>query len=523
MPEGFPLLALAGGVLGLVLGCVATMGLGRVRGNSFVGKSKREAAQAITDAQREAAAIARDAKTNVKELEIDLRAKLEQEGRELRKEVAGLEKRLLTKEEGLDKRAETLDKKAGELNTQERDLVRRENALTKEQERIEELRKQQTNKLEAISGLTAEQARKELFGQLEMEVKRDCALDLKRIEDELKEVADKKARWVVGEAIQRCAADHVAETTVSVVALPNDEMKGRIIGREGRNIRALEQATGINVIIDDTPEAVVLSGFDPIRRQVARITLERLIQDGRIHPARIEEMVEKVSEEMAKTIKERGEEACLEADVHGLHPEIVKLLGRLSFRTSYGQNVLRHSLEVSSLSGIMAAELGNNIAEAKRAGLIHDIGKALTHEVDGSHAILGHDLAKRYGESDEIANAVGAHHTEMEMTFLVSVLVQAADALSAARPGARSETMQNYIKRLEDLERIADLFPGVEKAYAIQAGREVRVAVEPDHVSDAEASVLARDIARKVEAEMTYPGQIRVTVVRETRAVEVAK
>lgn len=506
-----------------VLGWVLAVVLASLRASSALGRAKREGAQVLSDAEREAAAITRDAKTSVKELEIDLRAKMEQEGRDLRKEVAALERRVVAKEEAVDKRAEALDKLAMDYTAQERELVKREKSIEKELEKLARLQKEQTDKLEVISGLTAEQARRELFVQLENEVKRDCALQLKRTEDELREVADKKAKWIVSEAIQRCASDHVAETTVSVVNLPSDDMKGRIIGREGRNIRALENATGINVIIDDTPEAVILSGFDPVRRQVARITLERLIQDGRIHPARIEEMVEKVNEEMAKTIRERGEEACLEADVHGLHPEIVKLLGRLSFRTSYGQNVLRHSLEVCYLTGIMAAELGVNVKEARRAALIHDMGKALTHEVEGSHAILGHDIAKRHGESDIIANAIGAHHNEMPMETVTAVLVQAADALSAARPGARSETMQNYIKRLEQLEEIANGYPGVEKSFAIQAGREVRLVVEPQKVSDAEASILARDVARKIESEMTYPGQIRVTVVRETRAVEMAK
>lgn len=511
------------GLIGLLLGALAASVIARLRSNNILSRARREALQTKSDAEREAASIAKDAKTHVKELEIDLRAKLEQEGRELRREITGLEKRLVAKEETLDKRAQALDKTAIDLNAQERELVRREKALDKEKERVAALQTEQLRKLEAIAGLTADQARKELFQQLENDVKRDCALQLKRTEDELREASEKKARWIIGEAIQRCAADHVAETTVSVVSLPNDDMKGRIIGREGRNIRALENATGINVIIDDTPEAVILSGFDPVRRQVARLSLERLIQDGRIHPARIEEMVEKVTEEMAQTVKERGENACLEADVHGLHAEVVKLLGRLSFRTSYGQNVLRHSLEVCHLCGIMAAELGVNIQEAKRAGLIHDIGKALTHEVEGSHAVLGHDLSKRYGENETVANAVGAHHGEMPMNTLIAVLVQAADALSAARPGARSETMQNYIKRLEQLEKIADEFPGVETAYAIQAGREIRVVVQPEKVGDAEAAALARDLAKKVEAEMTYPGQIRVTVVRETRAVEIAK
>jgi len=521
--ESDPLALMGLVVVSLIVGALLAMGAARVRGSSYLGKARRDAAQAISDAEREAATLARDSKTQLKELEINLREKMEQEGRELRREIAGIEKRLVTKEEALDKRAEVLDKLTADISTQERELVRREKSLEKEHERLQQLQAEQTSKLEVISGLTAEQARRELFTSLENEVKRDSALQLKRIEDELREVAEKKAQWIIGEAIQRCASDHVAETTVSVVNLPNDDMKGRIIGREGRNIRALEHATGINVIIDDTPEAVILSGFDPIRRQIARITLERLIQDGRIHPARIEEMVEKVTEEMARIIKERGEEACLEADVHGLHPEIVKLLGRLSYRTSYGQNVLKHSLEVCHLSGIMAAELGVNVQEARRAGLIHDMGKALTHEVEGSHAVLGHDIARRHGENERVANAIGAHHNEMPMTDIISVLVQAADALSAARPGARSETMQNYIKRLEQLEAIADDFPGIEKSFAIQAGREVRLVVQPDRISDAEAAQLARDVARRIETEMTYPGQIRVTVVRETRAVEMAK
>jgi ribonuclease Y len=511
------------GLLGAAVGAgVAVVGI-QVQSNNVLGRAKRESAQLLSDAEREAAGTLKDAKTQMKALEVDLRAEMEKEARELRKEVANQEKRLVQKEENLDKRAETLDKMTADLAKQERDLVAKEKEYERAMEKVANLQKEQANKLEAISGLTAEQARRELFTLLENEVKRDTAHQLKRLEDELKEQADKKGKWIVAEAIQRCASEHTAEATVSVVALPSDEMKGRIIGREGRNIRALENATGINVIIDDTPEAVILSGFDPVRRQVARITLERLIQDGRIHPARIEEMVEKVNEEMAQLIKERGEAACLEADVHGLHPEIVRLLGRLSFRTSYGQNVLRHSIEVCHLCGLMAAELGTNIQEAKRAGLIHDMGKALTHEVEGSHAVLGHDIAKRHGEPDVIANAVGAHHGEMPFNSITSVLVQAADALSAARPGARSETMQAYIKRLEQLEEIASGFDGVRQCFAIQAGREVRLVVEPERVNDAEAAMIARDVARKIEAEMTYPGQIRVTVVRETRAVEMAK
>lgn len=508
---------------GFVAGLIAALIGASLFGRSLLGKARRDAAQTISDAEREAASIIKEANTTIKEQRIQLREEAEREAREFRKELVALEKRILAKEETVDKRVETIERKAGELAAKERDLSGRETALGKERENLTRVIAEQTQKLEFISGMSAEEARKELFQQLETEVRRDSALRLKRIEEELVENADKKAKWVIGQAIQRCAADHVAETTVSVVPLPNDEMKGRIIGREGRNIRALESATGINIIIDDTPEAVILSGFDPVRREIARITLERLISDGRIHPARIEEVVEKVKEEMAKTIKEMGEQACLEVDVHGLHPEIVKLLGRLSYRTSYGQNVLKHSMEVCYLAGIMASEVGLNVPETKRAALIHDIGKSISHEVEGSHAVIGHDFVKRYGESETIANAVGAHHNEMEQKSVMAVLVQAADALSAARPGARRETVETYIKRLEQLEEIADAFPGVEKSYALQAGREIRIAVQPERISDAEAMQLARDVARKVESEMTYPGQIRVTVIRETRASELAK
>lgn len=517
-----PLTLLWIGVAFLV-GMVAAVVGANLSGRNLMGRARRQAAQTISDAEREAASIIKDANTTIKEQRIQLREEAEREARELRKELVALEKRILAKEESVDKRVEQVERKASEIAQKDRDLVSRENALNKNRERLDALIAEQTQRLEAISGMSADEARRELFHQLETEVRRDTALRLKRIEEELTENADKKAKWIIGQAIQRCAADHVAETTVSLVPLPNDEMKGRIIGREGRNIRALEAATGINVIIDDTPEAVILSGFDPVRREIARISLERLIQDGRIHPARIEEVVEKVKEEMAQTIKELGEQACLEVDVHGLHPEIVKLLGRLGYRTSYGQNVLKHSMEVCHLAGIMAAELGINVQETKRAALIHDVGKAVSHEMEGSHAIIGHDFAKRYGENDAIANAVGAHHNEMEMKSVMAVLVQAADALSAARPGARRETVETYIKRLEQLEQIANEFPGVDRSYALQAGREIRIAVQPERINDAEAAQLARDVARRVESEMTYPGQIKVTVVRETRSTEVAK
>ena len=516
-------LILVGTAVGLVVGVILTTVWARVRGENLVGKAKREGHQVLADAEREASMLAKDAKSHVRELEVELRAKLEREGRELRKEIAGVEKRIAHKEELVDKRAATLDRSVSDLKSQERELQHKEKSLEEEMKRSAALQAEQVTKLEAIAGMTGDQARKEIFTILENDVKRDSALQLKRTEDELRENADKRARRIISDAIGRCASDHVAEITVSVVNLPNDDMKGRIIGREGRNIRALENATGINVIIDDTPEAVILSGFDPIRRQVARITLERLIQDGRIHPARIEEMVEKVTKELDQTVKERGEEAALEADVHGLEMEIIRLLGRLSFRTSYGQNVLQHSVEVAHLCAIMAGELGVDVQEAKRAGLIHDMGKALTHEVEGSHAVLGYDIAKRCGENEVVCNAVGAHHNEMPMDTVIAVLVQAADAMSASRPGARSETMQHYIKRLEQLEDISKEFDGVQKAYAIQAGREVRLVVAPDRVTDAGAAQMARDVARRVESEMTYPGQIRVTVVRETRSVEIAK
>ena len=453
---------------------------------------------------------------------VDRRRRVEREAREQRRELVALEKRILAKEESVDKRVELLETKANEVSAKDRELAKREQALEGRQEEIDRIIQEQRTKLENVSGMSAEQAKRGLCTQRENEVRRDTALRLKRIEDELVENSEKRAQWVISQAIQRCAADHVAESTVSVVDLPNDEMKGRIIGREGRNIRALESVTGINIIIDDTPEAVILSGFDPIRREVARIALERLIQDGRIHPARIEEVVAKVQEEMNQTIKELGEAACLETGVHGLHPEIVKLLGRLNYRTSYGQNVLRHAQEVCHLAGMMAAELGLNVAEAKRAALIHDIGKSVTHEIEGSHAAIGADFARRYGETPNIVNAIAAHHNEQEKSSVIAVLVQAADALSAARPGARRETIESYVKRLEQLEALANGFEGVEKSYALQAGREVRLAVVPELVDDAQAAQLARDVARKVEQEMTYPGQIRITVIRETRATETA-
>jgi len=506
----------------VIVGAAVSFVFMRLQGQNALSKARRESAQILSDAERDAAALKKEAKTALKEQEITLRERMEEETGKQRQEILGLERRILKKEESLDTRLEALEQKTEALGRRDRELQQRADNLKKKETRVDEIIQDQLRQLETIAGLTADAAREAIFEKLENEVRRDSALRLKRIEDELVENSEKRAKKIISEAIQRCASDHVAEHSISVVPLPNDEMKGRIIGREGRNIRALETATGINLIIDDTPEAVVLSGFDPVRREIARITLERLIQDGRIHPARIEEMVQKVGEEMEQNIKEWGEEACLEVDVHGLHPEIVKLLGRLKYRTSYGQNVLRHSQEVCHLAGMMAAEIGEDVTQAKRAGLIHDMGKALSHEVEGSHAVLGHDICKKYGENELVANAVGAHHNEMPQNSVIAVLVQAADALSAARPGARRETVDTYIKRIKQLEEIADAFPGVEKSFAIQAGREVRIVVRPEVVDEARSQQLARDVARKIEAEVTYPGQIRVTVVRETRAVDMA-
>lgn len=427
-----------------------------------------------------------------------------------------MERRLTQKEESLDRKIESIERK-------EDNLTKKDEEIEKVREQIQELHAKQLAELERLSGLTSEEAREILLANIEEEIKHEAAMLIKEIESQAKEEGEKRAKDIISQAIQRCAADHVAETTVTVVALPNDEMKGRIIGREGRNIRTLETLTGIDLIIDDTPEAVILSGFDPIRREVARLALEKLILDGRIHPARIEEMVEKARKEVETQIREAGEQATFETGVHGLHPELVKLLGRLRYRTSYGQNVLKHSIEVSHLAGLMAAELGVDVTLAKRAGLLHDIGKAIDHETEGPHVTIGADLARKYKESPAIVHAIAAHHGDEEPKTIEAVLVQAADAISAARPGARRETLESYIKRLEKLEAITNAFEGVEKSFAIQAGREVRVMVKPDKIDDLSAVRLVRDIAKKIEEELEYPGQIKVMVIRETRAVEYAK
>ncbi|MDN5294321.1 MAG: ribonucrease [Eubacteriales bacterium] len=481
-----------------------------------LASAEREAQRIIAEAEKVAEAKKKEAVLEAKEEVFRLKKEAEQENRERRMEIQRLERRLLQKEEALDRKIENIEKKEEALNKKEAELERMREELAR-------LIEQHRSELERISGLSTEEAKEILLAEVEKEVRQETAMLIKEIETQAREEADKRAKEIITQAIQRCAADHVAETTVTVVNLPNDEMKGRIIGREGRNIRTLETLTGVDLIIDDTPEAVILSGFDPIRREVARIALEKLILDGRIHPARIEEMVEKAQREVEAQIREQGEQAAFEAGVHGLHPELVRLLGRLKFRTSYGQNVLKHSIEVAQLAGLMAAELGVDVQLAKRAGLLHDIGKAVDHEVEGPHVTIGAELAKKYRESPEVIHAIAAHHGDIEPKTIEAVLVQAADAISAARPGARRETLEAYIKRLEKLEEIANSFEGVEKSYAIQAGREIRVMVKPEKVDDIAAVKLVREIAKKIEAELEYPGQIKVVVIREVRAVDYAK
>jgi ribonuclease Y len=503
-------------VIALLIGVLCGYLLRKYLAEARIASAEEAARRIIEEAQKEADAKKREAILEAKEEIHQMRTDAERENRERRNEIQRQERRLLQKEEALDRKLEGLEKKEENLYKKEQELAHRSSQL-------DELLKKHVAELERISGLTTEEARTILLNNVREEIKRETALIIKEEEARAKEEADKRAREIVTLAIQKGAADIVAETTVSVVPLPNDEMKGRIIGREGRNIRTLETLTGVDLIIDDTPEAVILSSFDPIRRETARIALEKLIADGRIHPARIEEMVEKAQKEIEQKIREEGEEAAFEVGVHNIHPELIKLLGRLKFRTSYGQNVLKHSLEVAYLAGAMASELGANAQLAKRAGLLHDIGKAVDHEIEGPHVTIGADLARKYRENPEVIHCILAHHGDQEPETVEAVLIQAADAISAARPGARRETLEAYLKRLEKLEEIADSFEGVEKSFAIQAGREVRILVKPEVIDDIQAAHLSREIVKKIEDSLEYPGQIKVTVIRETRYVDYAK
>ncbi len=483
---------------------------------SEIGSAEQESKRILTEAAKTAENKKREFLLEAKEEIHKSKIELEREIKERRSELQRFERRIVQKEETLEKKLEALEQKEEFLNKKIKECQEQE-------EYVATLQEKQLKELERISGLTADEAKEILLKSFENEVKHDMAVLLKDLEAQAKEESDRRAKEIIACTIQKCAADYVSEITVSVVPLPNDEMKGRIIGREGRNIRTLETLTGVDLIVDDTPEAVILSGYDPIRREVARIALEKLILDGRIHPARIEEMVEKAKKEVDNIIRQEGDNAAFETGVHGLHPELIKLLGKLKYRTSYGQNVLQHSIEVSKMSGIMAAELGVDVSLAKRAGLLHDIGKAIDHETEGSHVNIGADLAKKYKESNEIINAIQAHHGDVEASSIISVIVQAADSMSAARPGARRETLESYIKRIEKLEEIANSFEGVEKSYAIQAGREIRIIVKPEDVSDEEIVLKAREIVKKIESELEYPGQIKVNLIRETRATEYAK
>ena len=508
-------------IIVLVLGILLILaGLYLIKSNKDkaekIGNAEEKARTIIDEALKAAETKKREGLLELKEETLRNKNELERESKERRAELQKFEKRVLAKEEALDRKGDSLEKR-------ESQLVSREDKLNKRQAEVDALSEKRVQELERISGLTSEQAKDYLLKTVEDEVKHETAMLVKELETRAKEEAGKKAKEYVVTAIQKCAADHVAETTISVVPLPNDEMKGRIIGREGRNIRTLETMTGVDLIIDDTPEAVILSSFDPIRREVARIALEKLIVDGRIHPARIEEMVEKAQKEVETMIREEGEAATLEVGVHGLHPELVRLLGKMKFRTSYGQNALKHSIEVAQLSGLLAAEIGVDVRMAKRAGLLHDIGKSVDHEMEGSHIQIGVDLCKKYKESPIVINAVESHHGDVEPTSLIACIVQAADTISAARPGARRETLETYTNRLNQLEDITNSFKGVEKSFAIQAGREIRVMVVPEQVSDADMILLARDIAKQIEAELEYPGQIKVNVIRESRVMEYAK
>lgn len=506
------IIAAVGLLAGVLIGYIYRKNVGE----KAIGSAEQKAKNLILDAENKSETMKKEAILEAKEEAHRLRSEAERDARERRAEIQRSERRLIQKEESMDRKLENIERK-------EESIVQKEQAIINKQKDLDTVISKQLEELERISGYTIDEAKAILLSNIEKEIRRDASIMIKDIESKAKEEADKKAKYIITNAIQRCAADHVAESTVSVVALPNDEMKGRIIGREGRNIRAIETLTGVDLIIDDTPETVILSGFDPVRREVARLSLEKLIVDGRIHPARIEEMVEKAQREVNAIIKEEGEQATFEVGIHNLHPELVKLLGRLKYRTSYGQNVLKHSVEVAHLAGLMAGELGLDVKLAKRAGLLHDIGKALDHEVEGTHVDIGIDVLRKYKESEAVINGMAAHHGDYEPKSMEAVLIAAADALSAARPGARRETLDAYIKRLEKLEEIANTTPGVEKSFAIQAGREIRIIAKPEDVNDEEIVFLAREISKKIESELEYPGQIKVNVVRETRAIDYAK
>ncbi len=510
------ILLVLGGVLLLGLGFALGIGYRKKVAEKAIGSAETEATRIINEAIRSGESRKKEMLLEVKDEIHKSRTEHEKEMKERRAEVTKQERRLQQKEESLDKKTDAFERK-------EEELSKRLAEVAQAKAEADELKAKQLATLEQISGLTQEQAKEYLLASVENEVRHETAMKIKEIEAQLKDEADDKAREILSVAIQRCAADHAAEATVSVVPLPNDEMKGRIIGREGHNIRTLETVTGVDLIIDDTPEAITVSSFDPVRREIARLALEKLIQDGRIHPPRIEDMVEKARKEVDRTIREEGERACYETGVHGLNPELIKILGRQKYRTSYGQNVLNHSMEVSHIAGLMASVLGVDVALAKRAGLLHDLGKSIDHEVEGSHVQLGADLARKYKENPVVVNAIEAHHGDVEPKTVIAVLVQAADAVSAARPGARRENVENYIRRLQKLEELTGSYPGVEKAFAIQAGREVRIMVKPEEVSEDNMILLARDVAKKIEAELEYPGQIKVNVIRETKAVEYAK